>query len=219
MNSLIRGSLKNPHAVTVFGLALLMLGVLTLRRIPIDILPVFKSPAVQILTFFGGMPAVGMEKSITNRMERGTGMANGVARQESRSIVGVSLVRNYFQPGVDPNGALTEEASLAAWEYPTMPPGTLPPVVLPFDPTSTVPVSLVALDSKKRIRAGLVRCGSIRSPQHGDEQAWSHRAGCVRWQDSRGHDVSGSHADASAPFITVGCHERDGQFQCLLANR
>jgi multidrug efflux pump subunit AcrB len=81
-------------------------------------------------------------------MERGSGMANGVARQESRSIVGVSLVRNYFQPNVDPNGALTEEASLAAWEYPTMPPGTLPPVVLPFDPTSTVPVSLVALDSK-----------------------------------------------------------------------
>jgi hypothetical protein len=38
--------------------------------------------------------------------------------------------------------------SRAAWEYPTMPPGTLPPVVLPFDPTSTVPVRLIALDSK-----------------------------------------------------------------------
>src|SRR5687767_9305210 len=76
-------------------------------------------------------------------------MANGVARQESRSIVGVSLVRNYFHPNIDPSGALAEEMSLAAWEYPTMPPGTLPPVVLPFDPTSTVPVSLVALDSKK----------------------------------------------------------------------
>lgn len=149
MNALIRGSIRNPYAITVLALAILLLGGLTLQRVSVDILPVFKSPAVQILTFYGGMPAVGMEKSITNRMERGTGMANGVARQESRSIVGVSLVRNYFQSNVDPNGALTEEASLAAWEYPTMPPGTLPPVVLPFDPTSTVPVSLVALDSKK----------------------------------------------------------------------
>lgn len=148
MNSLIRGSLRNPHAVTVMALAMLVLGGLTLSTISIDILPAFKSPAVQILTFYGGMPAVGMEKSITNRMERGTGMANGVARQESRSIVGVSLVRNYFQSDVDPNGALTQEASLAAWEFPTMPPGTLPPVVLPFDPTGVVPVSLVALDSK-----------------------------------------------------------------------
>jgi multidrug efflux pump subunit AcrB len=148
MNALIRGSLKNPYAVTVMALSILVIGLLTLRRISVDILPIFKSPAVQVLTFYGGMPAVGMEKSITNRMERGTGMANGVARQESRSIVGVSLVRNYFQPGIDPSGALSEEMSLAAWEYPTMPPGTLPPVVLPFDPTSTVPVSLVALDSK-----------------------------------------------------------------------
>ncbi len=149
MNGLIRGSLKNPYAVTVMTLALLVVGALTLQRIPIDILPVFKKPAVQILTFYGGMPAVGMEKSITNRMERGTGMASGVERQESRSIVGVSLVRNFFQGGIDPSGALTEESSLAQWEFPTMPPGTLPPVVLPYDPSSTVPVSLVALDSPK----------------------------------------------------------------------
>lgn len=147
MNGLIRGSLGNPYAVTVMALAVLVMGGLTLQWIPIDILPVFKNPAVQILTFYGGMPAVGMEKSITNRMERGTGMASGVARQESRSIVGVSLVRNYFQSSIDPSGALTEENSLAQWEYPTMPPGTLPPVVLPYDPSSTVPVSLVALDS------------------------------------------------------------------------
>lgn len=148
MKALIRGSLDNPYAVTVMALTVLVVGSLTLTRISIDILPIFRSPAVQVLTFYGGMPAVGMEKSITNRMERGTGMASGVVRQESRSIVGVSLVRNYFQPGIDPSGALSEEMSLAAWEYPTMPPGTLPPVVLPFDPTSTVPVSLVALDSK-----------------------------------------------------------------------
>jgi multidrug efflux pump subunit AcrB len=149
MKGLIRGSLNNPYAITVMALTVLLVGSLALMRISVDILPIFRSPAVQVLTFYGGMPAVGMEKSITNRMERGQGMASGAVRQDSRSIVGVSLVRTYFQPGIDPSGALSEEMSLAAWEYPTMPPGTLPPVVLPFDPTSTVPVSLVALDSKK----------------------------------------------------------------------
>ena len=62
-----------------------------------DILPVFKSPAVQVLTFYGGMPAASIEKDITNRMERWTGQAAGTARQESRSIVGASIVRNYFR--------------------------------------------------------------------------------------------------------------------------
>ena len=57
MNGLIRASLRNPYAVTVLALTVVVLGVLSLFLIPIDILPVFKSPAVQVLTFYGGMPA------------------------------------------------------------------------------------------------------------------------------------------------------------------
>ena len=105
MNGLIRASLSNPYAVTVFCLTILLIGTLCLFMIPVDILPVFKSPAVQVLTFYGGMPAEGMEKDITSRMERWVGQANGMARQESRSIVGASIVRDYFQGDVDPNGA------------------------------------------------------------------------------------------------------------------
>ena len=147
MNGLIRASLKNPYAVTVTVLTLLVLGILALTQIPIDILPVFKSPAVQVLTFYSGMPAASVEKDITNRMERWTGQAAGTARQESRSIVGASIIRNYYRDDIDPNGALTQVNSLASAAIPNLPPGTLPPVILPFDPTSTVPACLVALDS------------------------------------------------------------------------
>ena len=147
MNGLIRASLGNPYAVTVFCLTLVLLGTVSLYMIPIDILPVFRSPAVQVLTFYGGMPAMSIEKDITNRIERNVGQANGTSRQESRSIVGASIVRNYFQPGSDPGGSLTQVSSLALSQMATMPPGTLPPVVLPFDPTGTTPVGIVAVDS------------------------------------------------------------------------
>jgi len=147
VNGLIRASLKNPHAVTVFCLTLVMLGTVSAYLIPIDILPVFRSPAVQVLTFYSGMPAASIEKDITNRMERWVGQASGTVRQESRSIVGASIVRDYFRSGVDPNGALTQVNSLSTAAIPNLPPGTLPPVVLPFDPTSTTPVCIVAVDS------------------------------------------------------------------------
>ena len=147
MNGLIRASLGNPYAVTVMSLTLIVLGALSITMIPIDILPVFKSPAVQTLTFYNGMSAKSIAHDITNRMERWTGQANGMARQESRSILGASIVRNYFQGDVDPNGALTQVNSLALAAIPNLPPGTLPPVVLPFDPTSTTPVCVVAIDS------------------------------------------------------------------------
>ena len=148
MNGLIRFSLRNWHAVIVLVLTIMVLGILMLTTIPIDILPVNRSPAVQVLTFYGGMPAAEVEKDITNRMERWTGQAAGTARQESRSIVGCSIVRNYYRDDTDPNGALTQVNSLASAAIPNLPPGTLPPVILPFDPTSSTPVCLVALDSE-----------------------------------------------------------------------
>src|SRR3954463_8094954 len=112
MNGLIRASLRNPIAVTVMSLAIAVLGGLAAYAIPIDILPVFKSPAVQALVFYGGMPAASIEKNITARLERGVVQASGGRRIESRSIVGASIVRNYFRSGVDRKGAPTEGHSL-----------------------------------------------------------------------------------------------------------
>jgi multidrug efflux pump subunit AcrB len=129
------------------SLTMIVLGVLSLTKIPIDILPIFKSPAVQTLTFYGGMSADSIANDISNRMERWTGQANGTKAQESRSIIGASIVRNYFHDDVDPNGALTQVNSLSLGVIPNLPPGTLPPVVLPFDPTATTPVCVVAVDS------------------------------------------------------------------------
>jgi multidrug efflux pump subunit AcrB len=159
MDGLIRASLRNPIAVTVLMLAIAVLGGLSAYSIPIDILPVFRSPAVQTLVFYSGMPAASIEKNITARLERGVVQASGGRRIESRSIVGISIVRNYFRSNVDRSGAMTEVNSLAGWEFPTMPPGTLPPVVLPYDPTSATPVCLVALDSETQNEATLFDVG------------------------------------------------------------
>ena len=148
MNGLIRFSLGNPRAVTVLLLTIVLSGLLALASIPADILPVYRSPAVQVLTFYNGMAATSVESGITARMERGTGQAAGILRQESRSLLGVSIVRNFFADDIDPAGALTQVNSLATVEIPTLPPGTLPPVILPYDPTSSIPVCLVALNSK-----------------------------------------------------------------------
>src|SRR5262249_20798421 len=70
-----------------------------------------------------------------------------------------SIVRNYYRDDTDPNGALTQVNSLASAAIPNLPPGTLPPVILPFDPTSTTPVCLVALDSATHAEAILYDTG------------------------------------------------------------
>jgi multidrug efflux pump subunit AcrB len=147
MRKLIEFSLARSRTVTVAVLAVLVLGCLALVRIPMDVLPVYPSPAVQTLTFYSGMPADQMAHTITNRLERWTGTATGMRRQESRSIMGASIIHNYFRGDTDPNGALTQVNALALSDVPNLPPGTLPPIVLPYDPTGTVPAVIVAVDS------------------------------------------------------------------------
>jgi multidrug efflux pump subunit AcrB len=141
----VRFSLKNPHAVAVAAFAVLVLGLIALGNIAVDILPVFKSPAVQVMTYFQGMPTGSVDKTITNRIERWTNQAIGCRRVESRSTLGVSVVRLYFRDDIDPNGALTQVNSLALGALPTLPPGTLPSVVLPFDPTGTLPLGVLSV--------------------------------------------------------------------------
>jgi multidrug efflux pump subunit AcrB len=175
MNGLILFSLRNPRAITVLMLTIVIAGAVVLGAIPdfvteplgfkakslipSDILPVYRSPAVQVLTFYNGMPATSIEADITNRMERWTGQAAGTRNQESRSIIGASIIRNYYEDDIDPSAALTQVNSLATAAIPGLPPGTLPPVILPYDPTSATPVCLVALNSKTQSESILYDCG------------------------------------------------------------
>jgi multidrug efflux pump subunit AcrB len=144
---LIKASLRNPFMVLAFVLMIVFLGVVSLRNIPVDILPVFKAPAVEVLTYFQGMPAASVEKTITNRVERWVNQAEGAEVVESKSVPGVSVIKTYFRDDQDPNKALTVTNSLALGTLATLPPNTLPPVVLPFDPTGTMPLCILTVES------------------------------------------------------------------------
>jgi multidrug efflux pump subunit AcrB len=149
--SIVRFALKNPHLVSVIAFLFLVAGGVALfhptHPIPVDILPTFKSPGVLVMTFYSGMPSNVVERTITQRMERWCGQATGVTRVESKSMVGVSIIRLYFRDDIDEAGALTEVNSKALGALPTLPPGTLPPVVIPFDPTATLPLAILSVSS------------------------------------------------------------------------
>jgi multidrug efflux pump subunit AcrB len=144
---LVRMALRNPYSVIVMALAVTILGLTLLVRMPLDILPQFKTPAVQVLTTYTGMPTELMEEDITNRLERWTSQATGVDHQTSRSLLGVSVIRNFFHDDVDPSNALTQVSALATSDMHYLPPGTLPPIIQLFDPTASMPVALLAVSS------------------------------------------------------------------------
>ncbi|MGZ3658125.1 MAG: efflux RND transporter permease subunit [Bdellovibrionota bacterium] len=142
-------AVRNPYLIVVVCLVVVILGGLAVVQLPKDLLPSANLPAVQILSFYSGMPVEHVEKNLTARFERYTGQAIGIVRQESRSLVGVSVVKNFFGTGTDLNTAIAQTTSLVMSVLRRLPPGTQPPLILPFDPMAAVPLALVAVSGDK----------------------------------------------------------------------
>src|ERR1700726_4938043 len=139
-----RFSIRNPYFVVVVCLLLTVIGVTSLARMPIDLFPTINLPEVVVATFYSGMPPEDIETDITDPLERFFTLASGIDHMESRSLLGVSIIKVYFQPGTNADADVTELSNLALADLKRLPPGTLPPVVLKFD-ASSLPVCLVTL--------------------------------------------------------------------------
>jgi multidrug efflux pump subunit AcrB len=139
-----RFAIRLPYLIIVICLITCVVGITSLVRMPVDLFPPIKIPVVVVATFFNGMPPEQIETDITGRFERFFTLASGVDHIESRSLPGVSLIKIYFQPGFNPDSAVTSIANLAMADLRRLPPGTLPPVVLRFD-ASSLPVCMVTL--------------------------------------------------------------------------
>jgi multidrug efflux pump subunit AcrB len=140
-------SIKYPFFVLMFCLMVVVVGIATVARMPVDLFPEINIPVVVVATFYAGMPPQQIEADITDSYERFFTLGSGINHIESRSLPGVSLIKIYFQPGTDANAAVSNISNLAMANLRRLPPGTLPPVVLKFD-ASNLPVCLVTLEGQ-----------------------------------------------------------------------
>src|SRR3974390_3840983 len=118
-------SIRNPFFIMVCCLIIAIVGTVTLVRMPVDLFPDINIPVVVVATFYNGMPPEQIEANITNPFERFFTLGSGIDHIESRSLTGVSLVKVYFQPGTNPDAAVSTISNLAMAQLRPLPPGTL----------------------------------------------------------------------------------------------
>jgi HAE1 family hydrophobic/amphiphilic exporter-1 len=140
-------SIRNPYFIIVICLVLLVIGATSLIRMPVDLFPPINLPEAVVATFYTGMPPEDIEFDITDPLERFFTLGSGIDHMESRSLLGVSIIKVYFQPGTNPDTDASELANLALADLKRLPPGTLPPVVLKFD-ASSLPVALITVSGQ-----------------------------------------------------------------------
>src|SRR5580693_5398099 len=113
---LVNAALRRPYTVWVGMLLVLVLGVVSYYRTPTDILPNLKVPVVVVFASYRGMPAPDMEKSITAPLERALTKCDHLEHIESRSLLGIGIIKVFFRENVDPDVAASQVISLVNGE-------------------------------------------------------------------------------------------------------
>lgn len=141
-------ALSRPYTFIVLALMLLIIGPLAIMRTPTDIFPDINIPVVSVIWNYTGLPPDEMGNRITSIFERAvTTTVNDIEHIESESLIGVSVIKLFFQPNVNVEMALSQVTAISQTMLRTLPPGTLPPLILSYK-ASTVPVLQLVLSSK-----------------------------------------------------------------------
>ena len=163
---LVRVALKRPYTFVVLALTLLIIGPLAAMRTPTDIFPDIKMPVIAVAWQYTGLPADQMAGRVSTLFQRSlTTTVNDIEHIEANTYAGVSVVKIFFQPGVDVAVANAQVTAIAQSAVRQMPAGITPPLVINYN-AATVPILQLALSGKGLSEQQLFDLGlnTIRTP-------------------------------------------------------
>ena len=130
------------------ALVILILTPITILRTPTDIFPDIDIPVVSVVWFYTGMSPEDMANRIVANSERGiTTTVNDIEHMESQSVYGLGIIKVFFRPGTNVQGAIAQITAISQTTVRGLPPGTTPPLIISYS-ASTTPIIQLGLSSK-----------------------------------------------------------------------
>lgn len=144
---IVRLALRRPYTFVITALLIVILGILTIFRMPTDIFPNINIPVVSVIWSYNGVPPEDMEKRIVTVSERAfTTTVNDIEHMESQSMNGVSVIKIFFQPNAKIEAAVAQVTSVAQTIVRVLPPGITPPLIIQYS-ASNVPILQMSVSS------------------------------------------------------------------------
>src|SRR6201996_7105455 len=145
---IVRLALRRPYTFAVFALLLLIIGPLSILNTPTDIFPNIDIPVVSIVWQYQGLSAPDMANRIVTLTERTlTTTVDNIDHIESQSLVGVAVVKVYFQPKVTIATAIAQITAVSQTQLRQLPQGTTPPLIITYT-ASSVPILQLGLSGQ-----------------------------------------------------------------------
>ncbi len=141
-------ALRRPYTFVVMAIVIIILFGVTVFRTPVDIFPEIDIPVVSVVWSYIGMSPQDMADRIVTNSERGINITvNDIEHMESQSVNGLGVIKVFFRPGTNVQGAIAEITAICQTSLRQLPPGTVPPLVISYS-ASTTPIVQLGLSSK-----------------------------------------------------------------------
>src|ERR1700678_2931458 len=141
-------ALRRPYTFIVMALVIIILFFVTLARTPVDIFPSIDIPVVSVVWYYTGMAPQDMADRIVANSERViTTTVNDIEHMESQSVYGLGVIKVFFRPGTNLQGAIAQITAIAQTTVRSLPVGTTPPLIISYS-ASTTPIVQLGLSSK-----------------------------------------------------------------------
>ena len=173
---IVRLALRRPYTFVVAAILIMVVGVVSIARTPVDIFPNIDIPVVSVLWQYTGLSPEEMSDRIVYNYERSlTTTVNNIEHIESQSLSGRAIVKIFFQPGVNIGDAIAQVTAISQSSVHSMPPGTQPPFIIQYS-ASTVPVLQLGISgqglseqelgdlSQNFLRVGLITIPGVSVP-------------------------------------------------------
>src|SRR5207249_2059823 len=143
-----RPFILRPVATVLFMVAIVLVGVVAYRQLPVSALPQVDYPTIQVMTFYPGASPEVMASSVTAPLERQFGQVPGLNQMTSTSSEGSSVIILQFELALDIDVA-EQEVQAAINAATTYLPRDLPnpPVYNKTNPADA-PILTLALSSE-----------------------------------------------------------------------
>ncbi len=142
--------IDRPVTTSLFFVAVILLGIVSLRQLSVSLLPEINTPRLSVVTSYPGVAPEEIETLVTAPLEASVARIPGLIRIESVSREGVSTMTLEFKWGTDMDFALlhTRERLDAARDL--LPEDAEKPTIIPHDPQSR-PIMTLALTGDRSL--------------------------------------------------------------------
>jgi HAE1 family hydrophobic/amphiphilic exporter-1 len=144
--SIPRFAIERPVMMSMLSCIIVLLGAISLSRLPVDLLPDVSQPTINVRVNYTGVGPLEIEELITRPMEQQLSAVSGLEQMNSNSQEGSSQITMNFTWGHDLNEAMDEIRTRIDRVRGRLPEDSDPPVISKFDP-NTMPIMGLGVES------------------------------------------------------------------------